>query len=50
LAKTLALKKRLASAGKRARAVPAWIVLRTRRRVRFSHRKRNWRTSGSLKP
>jgi ribosomal protein L39E len=50
LTRTLPLKKRLAAAGKRARAVPAWIMVRTHRRVRFSHRRRNWRTSGRIKP
>ncbi|MCS7146383.1 MAG: 50S ribosomal protein L39e [Nitrososphaerota archaeon] len=50
MAKTLPIKKRLASALKRAESVPAWIILRTRREVRFSRRRRNWRNSGPIKP
>jgi len=42
--KPLAFKLRLARAGKQRRAVPAWIVARTRGRVRFSPKnRRNWR-------
>jgi len=50
LAKNLPVKKRLASALKRASAVPAWIVARTGGEVRSSRRRRNWRTSGPIKP
>ncbi|MDW8041312.1 MAG: 60S ribosomal protein L39 [Nitrososphaerota archaeon] len=48
--KTLPAKKRLASATKRARAVPAWIRLRTGNEVTVSRRQRNWRRSSSVKP
>lgn len=48
--KTLAMKKRLASALKRAESVPAWIVLRTGGEIRVSRRRRNWRRSRPIKP
>ncbi|MEM0381696.1 MAG: 50S ribosomal protein L39e [Nitrososphaerota archaeon] len=48
--KTLPVKKRLASALKRAESVPAWIVLRTGGEVRQSRRRRNWRNSSPIKP
>ncbi|MEM0444725.1 MAG: 50S ribosomal protein L39e [Nitrososphaerota archaeon] len=50
MAKTLPVKKRLAAALKRAKGVPAWIIVRTGQEVRVSHRRRNWRNSGRIKP
>ncbi|MEM0482150.1 MAG: 50S ribosomal protein L39e [Nitrososphaerota archaeon] len=50
MAKTLPLKKRLASALKRAESVPAWIILRTGGEVRASRRRRSWRQSSPIKP
>ena len=50
MARTYALKKRLAAAARRARPVPAWIIARTRREIRFSNRQRNWRRSARIKP
>jgi len=41
--KPLAKKLRLARAGKLRRAVPTWIVAKTRGKVRRSSRKRSWR-------
>jgi large subunit ribosomal protein L39e len=38
-----AKKRRLGKATKRSRAVPTWVVARTRGRVRTSPKRRNWR-------
>ncbi|MEN3000166.1 MAG: 50S ribosomal protein L39e [Acidilobaceae archaeon] len=43
--KPLARKLRLARANKSRRALPAWVIARTLRRVRFSPVRRNWRQS-----
>ncbi|NIU83862.1 MAG: 50S ribosomal protein L39e [Candidatus Thorarchaeota archaeon] len=44
--KPLAYKLRLIKAGKQNRAVPAWIIAKTRGRVRWSPKsRRNWRRS-----
>jgi large subunit ribosomal protein L39e len=43
--KPLARKLRLARAAKSNRALPAWIMIRTLRRVRFSPVRRHWRVS-----
>jgi large subunit ribosomal protein L39e len=43
--KPLARKLRLARAAKSNRALPAWIIIRTLRRVRFSPVRRHWRVS-----
>jgi len=34
--------------GRRAEAIPAWVMAKTKGRVRFSHRRRHWRR-GKLK-
>lgn len=47
--RTLALKKRLAKAMRRSWPVPAWVVIKTRRRVRFHAKMRHWRRSGKIK-
>lgn len=49
MARTLALKKRLARAMRRSWPVPAWVMVKTRRRVRTHARRRHWRTS-KIKP
>ncbi|MEB2837293.1 MAG: 50S ribosomal protein L39e [Desulfurococcales archaeon] len=41
--KPLARKLRLAHALKRNRAVPAWVILRTMRRVTYNPVRRHWR-------
>jgi len=42
--KPLARKLRLARALKSNRALPAWVTIRTMRRVRFSPVRRHWRS------
>jgi ribosomal protein L39E len=37
------LKTRLTSEARRAFGVPAWVILKTKRRVRVSYRRRHWR-------
>ncbi|MEM1945390.1 MAG: hypothetical protein QW470_04675 [Candidatus Caldarchaeum sp.] len=49
MVKTLPVKKRLAREMRRAWATPAWVVAKTRRHVRSSHRRRSWRRS-RIKP
>lgn len=49
MARTLALKKRLARAAKRSWPVPAWVIVKTNRKVRTHARRRHWRTS-RIKP
>ncbi len=41
--KDKSLKNRLAKAGKRARSVPTWVIVRTNRHVRVNPKKRRWR-------
>ncbi|MCD6513404.1 MAG: 50S ribosomal protein L39e [Candidatus Asgardarchaeum sp.] len=41
--KPLGKKLRLARAGRLARAVPTWIIAKTRGRVRTSNKRRRWR-------
>ncbi|MCW3990424.1 MAG: 50S ribosomal protein L39e [Candidatus Bathyarchaeota archaeon] len=42
--KTLAYKLRLNKAGRQNKSVPAWIIAKTRGKVRFSPKsRRNWR-------
>ncbi len=36
-------KNRLIRAGKRARSVPTWVVLKTNRKVRTNPKNRSWR-------
>jgi large subunit ribosomal protein L39e len=36
-------KNRLAKAGKQARSVPTWVIVRTNRKVRSNPKRRNWR-------
>jgi large subunit ribosomal protein L39e len=43
--KPLARKLRLARAHKSNRALPAWVIVKTRGRVRFSPVRRHWRVS-----
>ncbi|MEN2974810.1 MAG: 50S ribosomal protein L39e [Candidatus Caldarchaeales archaeon] len=47
--RTLVLKKKLAKALKRAWPVPAWVIVKTRRRVRTHSKQRHWRRSGKIK-
>jgi len=47
--KPTAKKRRLASANKRSKPVPTWVVARTLGRVRFNPKRRRWRTR-KLKP
>lgn len=47
--RTLVLKKRLSKALKRAWPVPAWVIVKTRRRVRTHSKQRHWRRSGKIK-
>ncbi|MEM0349760.1 MAG: hypothetical protein QXE96_05295 [Candidatus Caldarchaeum sp.] len=49
MVKTLAVKKRLAKEMRRAWSTPAWVVAKTRRRVRASNRRRSWRRA-KIKP
>jgi len=37
------VKKRLLKALKSNRSVPAWVILRTKRKVRTNPKRRNWR-------
>ncbi|MGB9759389.1 MAG: 50S ribosomal protein L39e [Thermoproteota archaeon] len=37
------LKTRLIAKARRAFGVPAWVILKTNRRVRVSYRRRHWR-------
>ncbi|MEM2916959.1 MAG: 50S ribosomal protein L39e [Candidatus Bathyarchaeia archaeon] len=41
--KPTAKKRRLASAGKTKKAVPAWVIARTRGTVRFNPKRKPWR-------
>ncbi len=43
--KHLARKQRLARALRRNQAVPAWVIIKTMRRVRFNPVRRHWRVS-----
>ncbi len=43
--KPLARKLRLAKAFKQNRALPAWVIIKTMRRVRFNPVRRHWRSS-----
>jgi len=36
-------KNRLLKAGKRARSVPTWVIVRTNRHVRTNPKRRRWR-------
>ena len=47
--KPLGKKKRLSKAGKSNCAVPGFIVVNTKGKVRQSPKRRNWRQRGSLK-
>ncbi|MFX0162655.1 MAG: 50S ribosomal protein L39e [Candidatus Hodarchaeota archaeon] len=47
--KPLGKKKRLAKAEKSNSAVPGFIVVATKGKVRTSPKRRNWRQRGSLK-
>jgi len=41
--KPTAKKRRLIKAGKKSRSVPAWVVVKTLRKVRPNPRRRHWR-------
>ena len=43
--KHVARKMRLARAFKSNQPVPAWVVIKTNRRIRFNPKRRHWRTS-----
>jgi len=38
-------KLRLGRESRRAKATPTWIIAKTRLKVRYSHRRRNWKRS-----
>lgn len=37
-------KKKLANANRKIRRIPAFVIIRTKRKVSFNRRKRDWRT------
>jgi len=41
--KPAAKKRRLIKAGRESKAVPAWVIARTRGKVRTNPRRRHWR-------
>ncbi|UCH01716.1 MAG: 50S ribosomal protein L39e [Candidatus Bathyarchaeota archaeon] len=41
--KPAAKKRRLAKANKQSQSVPAWVIAKTRGRVRANPKRRNWR-------
>jgi len=43
--KPLARKLRLARAHKQSRPLPAWVIVKTLRKVRYSPVRRHWRTN-----
>ncbi|MBO3754334.1 MAG: 50S ribosomal protein L39e [Candidatus Brockarchaeota archaeon] len=43
--KTVGKKLRLQAELKRSYSVPTWVIAKTRGKVRFTHRWRNWRRS-----
>ncbi|MEM3399167.1 MAG: 50S ribosomal protein L39e [Nitrososphaerota archaeon] len=47
--RTLALKKKLSKALKRTWPVPAWVIVKTRRKFRTHSKSRHWRRSGKIK-
>ncbi|MBS3815396.1 MAG: 50S ribosomal protein L39e [Hadesarchaea archaeon] len=47
--KSLALKKRLAKAGKHRRRVPIWVMAKTMGKVRTHNKRRHWRRQ-NIKP
>jgi large subunit ribosomal protein L39e len=42
--KSLNKKMRLAKAGRKIRRIPAFVMIRTKRRVTYNRRRRDWRT------
>ncbi|MEM2636923.1 MAG: 50S ribosomal protein L39e [Candidatus Korarchaeota archaeon] len=42
------MKKRLGRANRRAKSVPLWVVLKTNRKLRRSHRMRSWHRSPKI--
>jgi large subunit ribosomal protein L39e len=42
--KGLVKKKKLASANKEIKRIPAFVIIRTKRKVSFNRRRRDWRT------
>jgi len=47
--KPAAKKRRMIKAGRENRPVPAWVIVRTMRKVRTNPRRRHWRRN-KLKP
>jgi large subunit ribosomal protein L39e len=47
--KPTAKKRRLIKAGRRSKPIPAWIIAKTRGRVRLNLRRRHWRRT-KIKP
>ncbi|MFH0885282.1 MAG: 50S ribosomal protein L39e [Candidatus Micrarchaeota archaeon] len=43
-AKGLAKKLKLGKAGRKIKRIPAFVMVRTKRKVTFNRRKRDWRT------
>jgi large subunit ribosomal protein L39e len=43
-AKGLPKKMRLAKATRKVRRIPAFVIIRTKRKVSFNRRRRDWRT------
>ncbi|MEW6749314.1 MAG: 50S ribosomal protein L39e [Candidatus Micrarchaeota archaeon] len=43
-AKGLTKKKRLAKAAKKIRRIPAFVIIRTKRKVSYNRQRRDWRT------
>ncbi|MEM2884843.1 MAG: 50S ribosomal protein L39e [Thermoproteota archaeon] len=39
------MKLRLGREGRRAKATPTWIIAKTKLKVRYSRRRRNWKRS-----
>jgi len=42
--KGLAKKMKLAKAGRKTRRIPAFVMIRTKRKVTYNRRRRDWRT------
>ena len=47
--KPAAKKRRMAKAGKQSKAVPTWVIVKTKSKVRTNPKRRNWRRT-KLKP
>ncbi len=42
--KELPKKKKLAKANRKIRRIPAFVIIRTKRKISFNRRRRDWRT------